>query len=121
MTNFESTPKQVLRQTTALSDDTLPADSDSVIPPEGHESPPDNLQGNIPDKPFSAFNSVKIELGFAMLIGVVLWLAADSITADEGTQWLLLMSYGLSSMCWLILRTRAILRQCTAMKGTHET
>ena len=62
----------------------------------------------------SPFNGIKIELGFAIIFGAILWLAADSITANEGTQWLLLLGYGLVSMFWLVLRTRAVLRQCLA-------
>jgi len=60
----------------------------------------------------SPFNGVKIELGFAILLGAILWLAADSITGDEATQWLLLLAYGLLSMFWLVLRTRAVLHRC---------
>lgn len=60
----------------------------------------------------SPFNGIKIELGIAILLGAILWLAADSITADESAQWLILLGYGLSSMCWLVLRTRAVLHRC---------
>lgn len=60
----------------------------------------------------SPFNGVKIELGFAILLGILLWLAADSITANEAAQWLILLAYGLLSMCWLVMRTRAVLRRC---------
>lgn len=62
----------------------------------------------------SPFNGIKIELGFAILLGAVLWLAADSITVDEAKQWLMLLGYGLTSMCWLMLRTRAVMRRCVA-------
>mgnify|MGYP006944247948 CR=1 FL=1 len=70
----------------------------------------------------SPFNGIKIELGFAILLGAILWLAADSITANEGTQWLILLGYGLLSMLWLVLRSRAVLR--LYMKSdeiSHET
>lgn len=60
----------------------------------------------------SPFNGIKIELGFAILLGAVLWLAADSITANEAAQWLILLVYGLLSMTWLVLRTRVVLRRC---------
>ena len=60
------------------------------------------------------FNGIKIELGFAILLGAILWLAADSITVDAATQWLMLLGYGLTSMIWLMLRTRAIMRRCVA-------
>ncbi len=65
----------------------------------------------------SPFNGVKIELGLSILFGALLWLAADSITADETTQWLVLLGYALISMCWLVLRTRAVLQWCLANTG----
>jgi hypothetical protein len=67
----------------------------------------------------SPFNGIKIELGFAILLGAILWLAADSITVNETTQWLMLLGYGLTSMCWLMLRTRAVLRRCVANGETN--
>lgn len=70
----------------------------------------------------SPFNGIKVELGFAIIFGTILWLAADSITANEGTQGLILLGYGLLSMLWLVLRTRAVLRRY--MKSdeiSHET
>ena len=70
----------------------------------------------------SPFNGVKIELGFAILLGAILWLAADSITANEVTQWLILLVYGLLGMVWLVLRTRAVLRRCMISgEMSHET
>lgn len=62
----------------------------------------------------SPFNGVKLELGVCVILGVLLWLGADSITADEGAQLLILLAYGLLAMGWLVLRTRAVLRRCEA-------
>lgn len=62
----------------------------------------------------SPFNGVKIELGLSILLGALLLLGADSITADAAAQWWLFLGYGLLSMCWLLLRTRAVLRRCVA-------
>ena len=59
----------------------------------------------------SPFNHVKLELGIALLLGIVLWLVADSITASVGAQLLLLVSYGLLSAGWIVLRTRSVLQQ----------
>lgn len=70
----------------------------------------------------SPFNGIKIELGFTILFGAILWLAADSITANEAAQWLMLLVYGLSSMIWLVMRTRAVLRRCMISgEMNHET
>jgi ABC-type nickel/cobalt efflux system permease component RcnA len=50
-----------------------------------------------------------MELGMALFLGFVLWLAADSITASITTQLLLLVGYGLLSASWLVYRTRRVL------------
>lgn len=80
-----------------------------------------NRQNPVPSSPSSTtkgfgvaaspFNGVKIELGVVLILGLVLWLAADSITASIATQLLLLVSYGLISALWLIIRTRRIAQQ----------
>ncbi len=59
----------------------------------------------------SPFNGVKLELGICIILGMLLWLGAESIIADEGTQLLMLLAYSLSSAIWLVLRTRAVLRR----------
>lgn len=67
----------------------------------------------------SPLNGVKLELGFILLAGIVLWLAADSITADVATQLLILLGFAVSAAAWLVWRTRRIVRQFTA--GAHST
>ena len=59
----------------------------------------------------SPFNGVKIELGIVLILGIVLWLAADSITASITAQLLLLVSYGLIGAFWLVFRTRRVLQR----------
>jgi hypothetical protein len=59
----------------------------------------------------SPFNSVKLELGFALFFGIILWLAVDFITHSFGTQLLLLVGYGVIASLWLVTRTRQVLRQ----------
>ena len=59
----------------------------------------------------SPFNGVKIELGIVLILGIVLWLAADSITASIAAQLLLLVSYGLIGAFWLVIRTRHVAQQ----------
>jgi thiol:disulfide interchange protein len=59
-------------------------------------------------------NEVKLELGVILLAGTVLWLAADSITANVATQLLILLGYGMSAAAWLVFRTRRIVRQLAA-------
>jgi hypothetical protein len=64
----------------------------------------------------SPLNGVKLELGFILLAGIVLWLAADSITANVATQLLLLSSFGLSAAGWLVWRTRRVVRRLAEHK-----
>ena len=59
----------------------------------------------------SPFNGVKIELGIVLILGFVLWLAADSITASITAQLLVLVSYGLIGAFWLVIRTRRVAQQ----------
>ncbi|HEC20432.1 MAG TPA: hypothetical protein ENI97_14020 [Gammaproteobacteria bacterium] len=62
----------------------------------------------------SPFNGVKLELGISLILGVLLWLGAEFITADVGVQLLLLLSYGVLAAAWLVWRTRAVMRRCDA-------
>jgi hypothetical protein len=68
----------------------------------------------------SPFNGVKMELGFALFLGFLLWLAADSITASIATQLLLLVSYGLISAGWLVIRTRRVLQQWRVQQWNEQ-
>ncbi len=68
----------------------------------------------------SPFNGIKIELGIAISIGFVLWLAADSITASIATQLLLLVGYGLFSAGWLVYRTRRIVQQIEQQRDEQK-
>ncbi|NOX92684.1 MAG: hypothetical protein GXP18_09635 [Gammaproteobacteria bacterium] len=67
----------------------------------------------------SPFNGVKLELGICIILGMLLWLGADSITANEGTQLLILLMYSLSGTIWLVMRTRAVLHRCEAERSAH--
>ena len=88
------------------------ADSLPNEPGEGQ-----TLQPKLKKKGFgvaaSPFNAIKLELGVCAILGVLLWLGADSITADDAIQLLLLLIYGLLAAGWLILRTRSVLRHHT--------
>lgn len=65
----------------------------------------------------SPFNQVKMELGLALILGIALWLAAESITASIATQLLLLAGYGLISAGWLVFRIQQIVQQCDEQKN----
>lgn len=62
----------------------------------------------------SPFNGIKLELGICLILGVLLWLGANSITADAGAQLLMLLAYSVAGAAWLMLRTRAVLHRCEA-------
>jgi hypothetical protein len=71
----------------------------------------------------SPFNKVKFELGVILCVGILLWLAVDSITAHVATQLLILLAYGLGGMIWLMVRTRKIvqaLQETAADRQTEE-
>ena len=68
----------------------------------------------------SPFNQVKIELAIALILGIILWLAAESITASIATQLLLLVSYGLISASWLIVRTRHVLHRLEVQQWKEQ-
>ncbi len=59
----------------------------------------------------SPFNGIKLELGICIILGILVWMGADSITADEDTQLLVLLAYSMFGTIWLVVRTRAVLRR----------
>jgi len=65
----------------------------------------------------SPLNSVKLELGIILFVGLLLWLAVDSITADLAYQLLILGGFSAAGALWLVLRTRRTLRQ---VNESHE-
>ncbi len=74
----------------------------------------------------SPLNSVKLELGIILFVGLLLWLAVDSITANFANQLLILAIFGGTGALWLVFRTRRTLKQVSEQAGkqpdkTHET
>ena len=59
----------------------------------------------------SPFTAVKLELGIILFLGALLWLAADSITADSNKQLLMFAIFSVSSMVILVVHTRRILKR----------
>ncbi len=69
----------------------------------------------------SPLNGVKLELGIALFVGALLWLAVDSITADLAGQLLILGGYSLVAALWLVWRVRRTVRAAVSGdRGTHE-
>lgn len=77
----------------------------------------DSKPGSIPEKKTgftveaSPFNPVKLELGAILIIAVVLLLIIDYLVVSKTSQLLILASYGLGAMTWIIVRVKNILRQ----------
>ncbi len=69
----------------------------------------------------SPLNRVKLELGIILFVGLLLWLAVDSITAEVANQLLILAAFGGGGALWLVFRTRRTLRQFGKHSAdTHE-
>ena len=58
----------------------------------------------------SPFNGVKLDLAIVVLIGGLVWLIHDRLISSPLGQLILLASYGLSAMCWIIYKTRRVMR-----------
>jgi len=58
----------------------------------------------------SPFNTVKFELGFVVIIGIVLWFIINNIIASFGKQLLILAGYGVIGALWIVFRTRQIVK-----------
>jgi hypothetical protein len=58
----------------------------------------------------SPFNGVKLDLAIVMVMGGLVWLIHDRLISTPLGQLALLATYGLAAMCWIIYRTRRVLR-----------
>lgn len=64
----------------------------------------------------SPLNEVKLDLGIILVVGGLLLLIQGRIIDDLALQFLLLLSYGLLGMTWIIVRVRRVMakldREC---------
>ncbi len=64
----------------------------------------------------SPLNEVKLDLGVILAVGGVLLLVQGRVVDSVGLQVLLLASYGVLGMLWIVVRTRCIMariaREC---------
>lgn len=58
----------------------------------------------------SPFNGVKLDLAIVVVIGGLVWLIHDRLISAPLGQLLVLASYGLGAMCWIIYKTRRVMR-----------
>jgi hypothetical protein len=59
----------------------------------------------------SPFNPVKLELGYLLLIGILLFIVIHRLSDNLLQQVTILFIYGLISMLWLVARIRKVTRQ----------
>ena len=59
----------------------------------------------------SPFNPVKLELGYLLVVAILLMLIIHRVTDSRGIQILVLMTYSSTAMGWLIYRIRGVVRQ----------
>jgi hypothetical protein len=57
----------------------------------------------------SPLNEVKLDLGIILVVGGLLLLIQGRIINDLALQFLLLLSYGLLGMAWIIVRVRRVM------------
>ena len=59
----------------------------------------------------SPFNTIKLELGIILLLGVIAWILVDMLVANPVSQLLYLGGFGLASMSWIVLRIKILKRK----------
>ena len=59
----------------------------------------------------SPFNAVKLDLALILFVGVVLVFVHSRLVSNQLGQLGLLAAYGIVAMCWLIFRTRRVIKQ----------
>ncbi len=74
-------------------------------------SPPDYTKKNGFGVEPSPFNSVKLELGIFLSLGMLAWFAIHYFIKDTDLQLLLLLIFSLSAMLRLVFKVRMILKQ----------
>lgn len=57
----------------------------------------------------SPLNEVKLDLGIILAVGVLLLLVQERVVDGLPLQLLLLLSYGLSGMVWIVIRVRRVM------------
>jgi hypothetical protein len=67
----------------------------------------------------SPLNEVKLELAIILVVGVLLLLAQGRIVDSLFVQLLVLVSYGVLGMLWIIVRARQVLRQIARDQEPH--
>lgn len=67
----------------------------------------------------SPLNEVKLDLGIILVVGFVLLLVQGRALDSLLLQLLLLLSYGVLGMTWIIIRTRRVIAKITREREQH--
>lgn len=67
----------------------------------------------------SPLNEVKLDLGIILAVGVLLLLVQGRVLESLSLQLLLLLSYGLSGMIWIVIRVRWVMAQFERDRERH--
>lgn len=64
----------------------------------------------------SPLNEVKLDLGVILVVGLLLLLVQGKVVASLTLQLLLLVSYGLLGLIWIVVRTRRIVARLAQVR-----
>ena len=67
----------------------------------------------------SPLNEVKLDLGIILTVGVLLLLVQGRALESLSLQLLLLLSYGLLGMLWIVIRVRRVMAQLGRDREQH--
>lgn len=67
----------------------------------------------------SPLNEVKLDLGIILAVGVLLLLMQGRALESLSLQLLLLLSYGLLGMVWIVIRARRVMAQFNRTRKQH--
>lgn len=65
----------------------------------------------------SPLNEVKLDLGIILSVGVLLLMVQGRVVDGLPLQLLLLLSYGLSGMIWIVIRVRRVMANIERERG----
>jgi len=69
----------------------------------------------------SPFNTVKVELGIILILGVVLFLWHEHLSSDGDVQIAILAGYGVLAALWLVGRVKKIEKTMAEQRGEEKT
>jgi len=58
----------------------------------------------------SPLNAVKLDLGIILVLSALVWVLITQLVTNELVQFLLLFSFGLLATCWIVIRTRRVIK-----------